>query len=91
MTFPEDVVNDAWELVEGKCECSRQAHQHPEGRCNKHLMQESRAKWGGEVGRPAQSMGMLVITPSPTARSCVSIAVPGPKANYRPRESGNRT
>ena len=49
MTFPEDVVKDAWELVEGKCECSRSSHHHPEGRCNRHLIPESRGKvgWGG--------------------------------------------
>jgi hypothetical protein len=49
MTFSEDVVKDAWELVEGKCECSRSSHQHAEGRCNRHLILESRGKvgWGG--------------------------------------------
>ena len=49
MTFPEDVVKDAWELVESKCECTRSAHQHPDKRCNKHLMWENQGKfgWGG--------------------------------------------
>ena len=49
MAFPEDVVKDAWELVEGKCECTRKSHQHPDVRCNKHMMWESQDKvgWGG--------------------------------------------
>ncbi len=48
MAFPEEVVKDAWELVEGKCECSRTVHQHPEGRCNKRLSLEKRGQvgWG---------------------------------------------
>ena len=49
MAFPEDVVKDAWELVEGKCECNRTLHHHTEGRCNKHMIWESRGQigWGG--------------------------------------------
>ena len=49
MAFPEDVVKDAWELVEGKCECTRSFHNHPEGRCNKHMMWENKGQigWGG--------------------------------------------
>jgi hypothetical protein len=38
MAFPENVVKDAWELVEGRCECNRTSHQHPEGRCNTFIM-----------------------------------------------------
>jgi hypothetical protein len=59
MTFPEDVVNDAWELVEGKCECTRAAHQHLEGRCVKHLMRDSRGKvgWGGWEACPIDGNG----------------------------------
>ena len=49
MTFPEDVVKDAWELVEGRCECYKASHNHPDGRCNKRLAAEKRgqAGWGG--------------------------------------------
>jgi hypothetical protein len=49
MAFPEDVVKDAWELVESKCECTRALHQHTEGRCSKHLIWENRGTvgWGG--------------------------------------------
>lgn len=49
MAFAEDVVKDAWELVEGKCECARSMHNHPEGRCNKHMIWESKGQigWGG--------------------------------------------
>jgi hypothetical protein len=49
MTFPEEVIRDAWELVEGKCECTRSQHQHPDIRCNKHMIWESKGKigWGG--------------------------------------------
>jgi hypothetical protein len=48
VAFAEDVVKDAWELVEGKCECTRAAHQHTEIRCNKKLMWDHRNKvgWG---------------------------------------------
>ena len=48
MSFPEYVVKDAWELAEGRCECSRAAHNHPDGRCNKRLILEKRGQvgWG---------------------------------------------
>ena len=48
MPFPEDVVKDAWELVEGKCECSRASHQHMNGACGKALDWEKRGQvgWG---------------------------------------------
>jgi hypothetical protein len=54
MSFPDDVVKDAWELVEGKCECSRQVHQHLEGRCNKHLLWGKRDQvgWGAWQAHP---------------------------------------
>ncbi len=54
MAFPEDVVKDAWELVEGKCECNRTSHQHPEGRCNKHLSWEKKGQvgWGAWEAHP---------------------------------------
>jgi hypothetical protein len=54
MTFPDDVVKDAWELVEGKCECTRAEHQHAEGRCNKHLLWEKRGDvgWGAWEANP---------------------------------------
>jgi hypothetical protein len=55
MAFPDDVVKDAWELVEGKCECTRTAHQHPETRCNKHLLWENRGGWGGWEACPIDS------------------------------------
>jgi hypothetical protein len=49
MSFPDEVVRDAWELVEGKCECSKTFHKHPDVLCNKHLIWENRGKigWGG--------------------------------------------
>jgi hypothetical protein len=55
MAFPENVIADAWELVEGKCECSNSAHQHPEGRCNKRLLADKRGQigWGGWDACPA--------------------------------------
>jgi hypothetical protein len=46
MVFPDEVVKDAWELVEGRCECSRVDHQHPDGKCNRHLLWENRAQFG---------------------------------------------
>lgn len=54
MAFPDDVIKDAWELVEGKCECSRNAHQHTGGRCNKQLSWEKRGKvgWGAWEAHP---------------------------------------
>jgi hypothetical protein len=57
MPFSEDVVKDAWELVESKCECTRSSHQHQEGRCNKHLIWESRGKWGGWDACPVDGNG----------------------------------
>jgi hypothetical protein len=48
MAFQDDVVKDAWDLVEGRCECSKTAHQHADGRCYKHLIWEKRGQigWG---------------------------------------------
>jgi len=59
MAFSEEVVKDAWELVEGKCECTRTAHQHPEGRCNKHLLWEKRGQvgWGTWEACPIDGHG----------------------------------
>jgi hypothetical protein len=59
MAFPEDVVKDAWELTEGKCECTRIAHQHLEGRCNKHLSWEKRSNigWGAWEACPVDGDG----------------------------------
>ncbi len=54
MPFPDDVIKDAWELVEGKCECSKANHNHPEVRCNKRLTFEKRGEvgWGGWEASP---------------------------------------
>jgi hypothetical protein len=54
MAFQEDVVKDAWELVEGRCECSRALHQHAEGRCNKKLEWEKKDNigWGAWEAHP---------------------------------------
>ncbi len=59
MAFPEDVVKDAWELVEGKCECTRTSHQHPDLRCNKQLMWEKKGQvgWGGWDACPIDGNG----------------------------------
>jgi len=46
MAFPEDVVKDAWELVEGHCECSNPLHHHEDNRCNKRILWEMRGKIG---------------------------------------------
>jgi hypothetical protein len=46
MSFPDDVIKDAWELVEGKCECGKPSHQHPDVRCNKHLLWEKQNSFG---------------------------------------------
>ena len=51
-------------------------HQHPDIRCNKHLMWENRVKWVGEAGKPVLLMGTENITPSPTVKFSASIAVP---------------
>ena len=48
MAFPEDVVKAAWELVEGRCECTKISHNHTNSVCNKRLAWEERSKpgWG---------------------------------------------
>ncbi len=43
MTFPEDVVKDAWKRAGEKCECERTSCGHS-GRCNKPLSWDKRGK-----------------------------------------------
>jgi len=38
MTFPEDIVQEAWTRSGGKCECVKVSHAHPYVRCNKKLV-----------------------------------------------------
>jgi hypothetical protein len=52
MAFSDDVVKDAWELVEGKCECARSDHQHQDGKCNRQLLWEKRAQFGWGAWQP---------------------------------------
>ncbi|MFA7254072.1 MAG: HNH endonuclease [Patescibacteria group bacterium] len=37
MSFPQSVINDAWERAGGKCECARRCSGHSGYRCNKVL------------------------------------------------------
>jgi hypothetical protein len=46
--FPESVVEEAWNISGGKCECTRKTHYHT-GRCNKELIKKNRGK-RGELG-----------------------------------------
>ena len=46
MAFPESVLKEAWKRAGGRCECTRAAHNHAGGRCNKELVWENRAKDG---------------------------------------------
>jgi hypothetical protein len=52
MPFPERIVKQAWQRSGGKCECTRQSHDHI-GRCNKRLLEmyrgESATPYGWEV------------------------------------------
>jgi len=45
MAFPESVVRDVWQIVGGRCECSRVTHGH-QGRCDKQLVWENRERTG---------------------------------------------
>ena len=44
MTFPKDIVEQAWKRASGKCECKRWAHKHTLVRCGKDLVFASRGK-----------------------------------------------
>ena len=46
MAFPENVVKQAWENAEGRCECRRRSHDHPFLRCNRILVWENRGRDG---------------------------------------------
>ena len=46
MAFKQRVVEAAWRMAEGKCECRRKSHQHPSTRCNKELVWENRGREG---------------------------------------------
>jgi len=41
MAFPEDVIEKAWEIAGGRCQCERTTHGH-EGRCNRPLIWQNR-------------------------------------------------
>ncbi len=43
MTFPDSVVQQAWDRAGGRCECRRTGHGHT-GRCNRELRWNSRGK-----------------------------------------------
>jgi hypothetical protein len=43
MAFPQDVVDSAWKRSGGRCECTRDSHNHS-GRCPKQLNYDSRGK-----------------------------------------------
>ena len=75
MTFPEDVIKDAWELVEGRCECNKTIHNHAEGRCNKRLTFEKRGQIGWVDGKHAPWMATRNILAFPIARYFAGIAV----------------
>jgi hypothetical protein len=41
-----ELVEKLWQRSEGKCECVKEAHNHPGGRCNKELVREMLDKEG---------------------------------------------
>lgn len=43
--FSEETVRKAWDLAGGKCQCTRESHNHF-GRCNKSLVWENRGREG---------------------------------------------
>lgn len=44
MAFPEEVEEYVWGLSDGKCECRRISHKHPDLRCGRKLAWENRGK-----------------------------------------------
>ena len=43
--FSDDVINQAWERSGGRCECTRNSHDH-EGRCPQTLIRENQGRRG---------------------------------------------
>ncbi len=46
MSFPENIVMQAWQRAGGRCECRRSNHDHYYARCNKELVWENRGREG---------------------------------------------
>jgi hypothetical protein len=74
MTFPEDVVAQAWKRSGGKCECKRWKHNHNYTRCNAQLVpairgQEGQGRW------EAHRINLKVMTRFQTVRFYVGIAI----------------
>ncbi len=46
MSFPENVLEQAWKRAGGKCECRRWNHKHSIVRCGKELVKANRGKDG---------------------------------------------
>jgi hypothetical protein len=58
MAFSENIVKECWELVEGRCECSKKAHNHTNGTCNKHLIWEKQGQVGWGAWKPCPIDGV---------------------------------
>lgn len=46
MTFPDNIVEEAWKRATGKCECRRSMHRHGDVRCYKELVFQNRGPEG---------------------------------------------
>ncbi len=44
MAFSEEVIKQAWERVEGQCECRKRTHSHFYAPCGQHLVWGRRGK-----------------------------------------------
>ncbi len=49
MAFSEEVVAQAWDRADYKCECQREIHFHGGGRCNKKLVLGNRGREGPDA------------------------------------------
>lgn len=46
MAFSQLVVNTAWKMSAGTCQCRKDLHEHANGRCGKQLVFENRGREG---------------------------------------------
>jgi hypothetical protein len=47
VSFPALVVAEAWKRSGGRCECTRESHQHQGGRCARNLIWTMQGAEGG--------------------------------------------
>jgi len=79
MTFPDSVIEDAWERAGDRCECRRRTHGHRYVRCPKKLVFANR----GRDGRGAWEAHHLNSNGPDTLSNCQILCWPCHSMTFR--------